>query len=107
MPLGIMISDISFDVILVVGYAAYLLNASDIVNITEVNQICDEPNNSINETETFMNLRRLDRNIPNKLTGIPRFFYSLAFVVLPGFFYGIEFCHSRHLTSTIKQVKSP
>lgn len=104
MPLAIMISDMSFDVLLVVGYAILLLQIGEKKSQSTLGNLCGNLSSSRNETETFPILRKLYTEIPGKLTTKPRFFYSLAFIVLPWLFYGIEFCHSRHLTNTIRQV---
>ena len=105
MPLGIMISDISFDVILVVGYAVWLVKMDDTISATDTKGVCEDLNNSTHGMEIIHNLKKLENAIPSGLGGRPRFFYSTSFVALPWFFYGIEFCHSRHLSNTINAVK--
>ena len=109
-PFGVMVSDMSFDIILLVGYAAYLLLRDDSINPATMEAVCpgSNPNNSVIILRSYLNdvehLLRLENDIPNHLSGRPRFFYSLFFIVLPWVFYAIEFCHSRHLSTTTKQV---
>ena len=101
MPLAIMISDMSFDMILLLGYACYLFMADDRICLTNAIDLCPMmshlPNSTVCESGFL-------KNIPNKLNGKPRFFYSLAFITLPWLFYGFEFCHSRHWTNTTRKV---
>ena len=106
-PFGVMMSDMSFDIILVVGYVTYLLQTDDKVEPIQLQDVCSDASNLIHQIklkEELTHFLRLDRDIPNRLTGKPRFFYSSAFIVLPWIFYSIEFCHSRHLRSTSKKV---
>ena len=103
-PFSVMMSDMSLDIILVVGYAAYLLQVDDKVHPIGLQDVCGHYQNSSTYSNELTHLLRLEKDIPSKLTGRPRFFYSLAFIVLPWIFYIIEFCHSRHLRNTMKKV---
>ena len=121
MPLGIMLSDISFDLVLVVGYAYWLFRMDAQTSIpkfetfcvgfdnyfyTDKNGqvLCPKNDTTIVTSNLIIHLEELYNEIPSQLTAKPRFFYSFAFIVLPWFFYAIEFCHSRHLTKTIHKV---
>ena len=104
MPFSVMVSDMSLDIILVVGYAAFLFQLDDTVHPIGLQDVCGHYPNSTTYSNELTNLLRLEKDIPSKLTGRPRFFYSSAFIVLPWIFYIIEFCHSRHLRNTIKKV---
>jgi hypothetical protein len=104
MPLGIMLSDMSFDVILVIGYAYCLWTMDTQCDPPTFEDLCSGLGSSRNHTAKVISLEKINREIPSKLAVKPRFFYSLAFIVLPWFFYCIEFCHSRHLTNTIHTV---
>ena len=103
-PFGVLTSDMSFDMMLVVAYAEYL-EGDDTVKCygDDLTGVCHFANNSTNQSVDSVILS-LERSIPCKLRGKPRFNYSLAFIVIPWIFYGIEFCHSRHLTYTIDKV---
>ena len=100
MPSGVMIFDITFDILLVIGYATYFLLVQNISTAIDVKDICSSNNTSLNISSGLMVLK----SIPEKFTWAPRFFYSVAFLVIPWIFYGIEFCHSRHMTNTITKV---
>ena len=103
-PFSVMMSDMSLDVILVIGYAAYLLQSDDKIKPEELQNMCSNFKNSTTNSTELTPLLRLENDIPSKLTGRPRFFYSSAFIILPWIFYIIEFCHSRHLRNTIMKV---
>ena len=117
-PFGVLTSDMSFDMMLVVAYAEYLSKDDDTVecygddltgvcyfanNLRNQSLINPTANNSTNQSFNS-DLLKLERDIPCKLNGKPRFYYSLAFIAIPWIFYCIEFCHSRHLTYTIDKV---
>ena len=95
MPLSIMVSDMTFDIILVIGYSCFLeytLRCAD-----EIGD-CAAQNNSTNYM--LSNLTQ----IPTELKTEPRFYYSLAFITLPWMFYSVEFFHSRHRVDMNRKV---
>ena len=74
MPLGIMISDMSFDAILVAGYACWLykMNTTEYTTCSDnlncsFEDICSDLRSSRNDTANFLNLEKLNRDIPCKL----------------------------------------
>ena len=98
-PLSVMVSDMSFDNILVFGpqgYVQYLVKTNDTLPLPNVTNLCYEVGNSSRDSEKFSRLTSLQQKIPSGLTGKPIFGYSLTFIVLPWCFYFIEFLHSRH-----------
>ena len=104
-PLGIMSSDMAFDLILVVAYSAWLYALDDSESASKYG--CNIRNDTANEMDSFSNieaLNSLNSNIPSQLKRKPRFWYALAFIVFPWVFYGIEFFHSRHFASSVKKV---
>ena len=102
LPLTVMTTDISFDIILVVSYVCYLWVINDAMTSPEAIKACH-----INETvefgESWMRQESL-YIIPHNLNGKPRFFYSTAFIVLPWCFYFFEFLLSRHRMHLSKKV---
>ena len=98
MPSGVMVFDIAFDILLVIGYAAYVIENID--TTIDIEDICSITNTSSNVSSELTFLK----SIPEQFDWVPRFSYSLAFLVIPWIFYGIEFFHSRHLTNTIAKV---
>ena len=106
-PLGILTSDMTFDLILVVAYGAWLYKDDDSESPSKL-PVCYSMKNATNETDSYTNiddLNKLNTDIPSQLTGKPRFWYALAFIVFPWIFYGIEFFHSRHFTWTVRKVR--
>ena len=123
-PMSVMISDLTFDAILVTVYACYLWIQDD--RITSIDQMyaCNVPGNSIDDfttpvyqplsqqtyspttmtTLTTLSTSDFLQDIPNGLNGRSRYFYSAVFMILPSFFYGFEFRHSRHYSTTAKKV---
>ena len=111
-PSIVMVLDIAFDVLLVLAYfyAAYnLLTPNDttktILDDNYFNSTCGNSTLSTDGMNTWRAELLYMAEIPKTLTDKSRFFYALAFLVIPWIFYAIEFCHSRHLQNTIKQVK--
>ena len=111
-PSIVMVLDIAFDVLLVLAYfyAAYnLLTPNDttktILDDNYFNSTCGNSTLSTDGMNTWRAELLYMAEIPKTLTDKSRFYYALAFLVIPWIFYAIEFCHSRHLQSTIKQVR--
>lgn len=99
-PFLVMVFDMATDTYLVVEYYEEI----DYINILESNStiLCSKLNNmTLNDIE-----ERTEKlfEIPAELTGLPRFVYSLLFLIIPWFFYFIEYLHSRYYSNIVKKV---
>lgn len=118
-PLGVMISDMSFDILLVIGYACYLWLENDtitrmpgsdsILNTCAVMTMNTTTNPTVLNPFSTTTMDRISpgqslNDIPMGLSGVPRFFYSFAFIMLPWLFYCFEFFHSRHQENIMTKV---
>ena len=118
-PLGVMISDMSFDILLVIGYACYLWMENDtitrmpgsdsILNTCAVMTMNTTTNPTVLNPFSTTTMDRISpgqslNDIPMGLSGVPRFFYSFAFIMLPWLFYCFEFFHSRHQENIMTKV---
>ena len=99
-PFLVMVFDMSTDGYLVVEYYKEI----DQTILLEKNStmLCSRLNESIingieEDTEKLF-------EIPGELTGLPRFIYSLLFLIIPWIFYFIEYIHSRYYTTLIRKV---
>ena len=99
-PFLVMVFDMSTDGYLVVEYYKEIDQSISIEKNSTV--LCSRLNESIingieEETEKLF-------EIPGKLTGLPRFVYSLLFLIIPWIFYLIEYIHSRYYTNFVRKV---
>ena len=99
-PFLVMVIDMSTDGYLVVEY--YKEIDQSIALEKNSTMLCSRLNESIingieEETEDLF-------EIPGELTGLPRFVYSLLFLIIPWIFYFIEYIHSRYYTNIIRKV---
>ena len=99
-PFLVMIFDMATDGYLVVEY--YKEIDQSILLEKNSTMLCSRLNESIingieEETEDLF-------EIPGALTGLPRFVYSLLFLIIPWIFYFIEYIHSRYYTNLIRKV---
>ena len=92
MPLSIQGTDMGFDVLVVYNYWEDTKNDNQTNNTFSGKGNCkaDVPDNL--------------SHIPDALESIPKFAYSLSFIIIPWLFYVIEFCISRYFKKTEKEV---
>ena len=98
-PLTVQGLDMSFDVLVVVGNWLKLINK-------------EEDDIGSNTSFRFQNSCQYNvsdalLHIPEKLDYLPRFCYSFSFIVIPWFFYFIEFLISRYFKETKTKVNIP
>ena len=114
MPSILMALDIAFDTLLVIGYFYAAYDVADSVSsmVARGGAFLEDTCQPLNVSSRAFNqstlideqLMKHLENVPNEFTNIPRFYYSIAFLIVPWIFYGIEFFHSRHFTNTAKKV---
>ena len=99
-PFLVMVFDMATDTYLVIEY--YEEMDHDIIPESNSTILCSKLNETIlngidEKTEKLF-------KIPSELTGLPRFVYSILFLIIPWFFYFIEYLHSRYYSNLVQKV---